>query len=53
MNLESLIAQARELGASDLHLEPGLPVAVRVRGELRIVGEAQPSAVLAELGRTL
>ena len=35
MALESLIAAAQRQGASDLHLEPGLPVAIRVRGALR------------------
>lgn len=39
MTLESLIAPASRQGASDLHLEPGLPAAVRVRGTLRTVGE--------------
>jgi Tfp pilus assembly pilus retraction ATPase PilT len=32
MNLESFIALAKEHGASDLHLEPGLPMALRVLG---------------------
>ena len=39
MSLESLIETARKQGASDLHLESGLPAAVRVRGALRTVGE--------------
>ncbi len=39
MDLEQWIDWARGLGASDLHLEPGLPATVRVRGELRAPGE--------------
>jgi twitching motility protein PilT len=39
MSLESLIETARKQGASDLHLESGLPAALRVRGSLRTVGE--------------
>ena len=33
MTLPQLIALARDHGASDLHLEPGLPAALRVRGQ--------------------
>ncbi|MBI3851766.1 MAG: PilT/PilU family type 4a pilus ATPase [Verrucomicrobia bacterium] len=39
MTLESLITTAKESGASDLHLEAGLPAALRVRGVLRTIGE--------------
>lgn len=39
MDLDTLIASAREQGASDVHIEPGLPVAFRVRGALRVGGE--------------
>src|SRR5262245_13794637 len=39
MSLESLIETARKQGASDLHLESGLPAAIRVRGALRTMGE--------------
>src|SRR6266545_3475611 len=39
MYLDALIALASTSGASDLHLEPGLPAAIRVRGQLRSVGE--------------
>ncbi|EEF57030.1 type IV pilus twitching motility protein PilT [Pedosphaera parvula] len=38
MDLYSLIATAKANGASDLHLEPTLPAAIRVRGSLRTVG---------------
>ncbi len=37
--LRDWIARAREAGASDLHLEPGMPIARRVRGELAFTGE--------------
>ncbi len=40
-------------GASDLHLEPGLPVALRVRGQLRLVGEPVPAAALQRAAREL
>ena len=53
MNLESLIALAKEHGASDLHLEPGLPVALRVRGVVRASGEPVPARELNEVARTL
>ncbi|HEY2082122.1 MAG TPA: PilT/PilU family type 4a pilus ATPase [Verrucomicrobiae bacterium] len=39
MSLESLIAAAQQQGASDLHLEAGLPPALRIRGSLRTAGE--------------
>src|SRR6185436_3839217 len=51
MTLESLIATAQEHGASDLHLEPGLPAAVRVRGALRTLGEPLNGAVLVDMAR--
>jgi twitching motility protein PilT len=37
--LDSLVRQAWSAGASDLHLEPGLPPALRVRGQLKVSGE--------------
>ncbi len=39
MDLKSLIAAASQQGASDLHLESGLPAALRIRGTLRTAGE--------------
>ena len=53
MNVEPLIVTARDLGASDLHLEPGLPAAVRVRGALRTVGEPLPARGLIDGAREL
>ena len=43
MNLESLVRAARNRGASDLHVEAGLPLVERIRGELTHVGDP-PSA---------
>jgi twitching motility protein PilT len=53
MNLEALISVAREQGASDLHLEAGLPAALRVRGTLRTFGEAVAARTLVEVARTV
>ena len=46
MELPALIAASRRLGASDLHLEAGLPAAIRVRGTLRTHGEPLTAASL-------
>jgi len=51
MNLDSLIAAANRQGASDLHLEPGLPAALRVRGALRTSGEPLPGKALLDMAR--
>ena len=50
MELESLIESAAASGASDLHLEAGLPAAVRVRGALRIAGRTPSAAAAAGNG---
>lgn len=39
MSITALIHRAHSLGASDLHLEPGMPPAMRIRSALRIRGE--------------
>lgn len=44
---------AKANGASDLHLEPGLPAAVRVRGTLRASGAPIPGKVLLEAAQEL
>jgi twitching motility protein PilT len=51
VNLESLIAHAHNRGASDLHLEPGLPAAMRIRGELGSIGEALSAGLVRGLVR--
>ncbi len=48
MDLESLVSLAATNGASDLHLESGLPAALRVRGSLRTTGDPIPAKTLAE-----
>jgi twitching motility protein PilT len=53
MDLHSLIATAKSHGASDLHLQPTLPAAIRVRGSLRILGEPIPSKPLLETAQEL
>lgn len=53
MNLESIVASARRQGASDLHLEPGLPPAVRIRGALHLSGDPVDARVLIEFARAL
>src|SRR5881394_2891259 len=53
MDLEALVSLAAHNGASDLHLESGLPAAVRVRGTLRTTGEPIAGKVLLEQARTI
>ena len=53
MSLDALIAAANVEGASDLHLEPGLPAAVRVRGVLRTVGDPLPARALLSFAQDL
>src|SRR5205823_7062852 len=42
---------AQSNGASDLHLEPGLPAGLRVRGSLRTIGDPLPGKALLEIAR--
>jgi twitching motility protein PilT len=51
MDLDSLVALAQSNGASDLHLEPGLPAALRIRGSLRTMGEPIPGQTLLEFAQ--
>jgi twitching motility protein PilT len=53
MNLESLIAAAQQQGASDLHLEAGLPAALRIRGTLRTAGEPIAPQTLSTFAREI
>jgi twitching motility protein PilT len=53
MNLEALISAARQTGASDLHLEAGLPPAMRIRGSLRTAGEPVPAQILMGFARDI
>ena len=51
MKIDGLISMAQSNGASDLHLEAGLPAALRVRGNLRVTGEPIAPAALIEMAR--
>jgi len=51
MDLDSLVALAQSNGASDLHLEPGLPAALRIRGSLRTMGDPIPAQTLLEFAQ--
>jgi twitching motility protein PilT len=53
MDLESLVSLGLDNGASDLHLEAGLPPALRVRGSLRTAGEPLPAKLLLEMAHDL
>lgn len=53
MDLENLIATARHQGASDLHLEAGLPAALRIRGSLRTAGEPIAPQTLSGFAREI
>ncbi len=53
MTLQDWIRKARDLGASDLHLEAGTPLVARVRGELRAIGENVPDAQLTQISQML
>lgn len=51
MDLDTMIATARTNGASDLHLEAGLPAALRIRGSLRTMGDPLPGQILLDFAR--
>ncbi|MFQ5351688.1 MAG: type IV pilus twitching motility protein PilT [Candidatus Binatia bacterium] len=53
MRLEDCVSMAREKGASDLHLEPGLPLTLRIRGVLHGVGLPLTNEPLQEVAREL
>src|SRR5580704_17526374 len=53
MDLHSLIGMAKANGASDLHLEAGLPAAIRVRGTLKAGGAPIPGSVLTQAAQEL
>ncbi|MGD0251584.1 MAG: PilT/PilU family type 4a pilus ATPase [Verrucomicrobiota bacterium] len=53
MELETLIESAAGNAASDLHLEGGMPAALRVRGALRVLGEPIAPKLLTEMAREL
>jgi twitching motility protein PilT len=51
MSLRKLIALAKDEGASDLHLEPGLAPVLRVRGNLQSVAEPLSAPLVLEWAR--
>jgi twitching motility protein PilT len=53
VNLRALIALAKTEGASDLHLEPGLAPVLRLRGQLRAVGEPLAPGLSLEWARDI
>lgn len=53
MILDSLIPWAHEQGASDLHLEPGLPATLRIRGSLRSSPDPIPAAEILAAAQAL
>src|ERR1035441_2505501 len=53
MELDTMIESAAGSGASDLHLEAGMPAAMRIRGTLRVSGEPVAPRALSELARGL
>lgn len=53
MRITPWITAARAAQASDLHLEAGLPACLRVRGQLRNVGEPLAAAQLEEMAHEL
>jgi twitching motility protein PilT len=53
VSLKDWIQKGRELGASDLHLEAGTPLAVRIRGELTPLGEPIGGTRLVEAAQEL
>ena len=53
MLIDTWIQIARQQNASDLHVEPGMPLALRVRGQLRMVGAPIAAATIAQGVREL
>ncbi len=53
MALKDWIQKARELGASDVHVESGTPVVFRIRGDLMPMGEPVGGAGVAKAAEAL
>lgn len=51
MTLQDWVSKAHALGATDLHLEAGTPVVVRVREELLMIGDSVGEPQLAAMAR--
>lgn len=53
MNLSAIIAAARDRRASDVHLEAGLPMAMRVLSNLQMAGEPLASETVSGIARQI
>jgi twitching motility protein PilT len=53
MSLKDWIQKGRELGASDLHLESGTPLVVRIRGDLTPISEPIAANRIIDAGQEL
>lgn len=53
MTIQDWAAKAHAMGASDLHLEAGTPVVVRVREELLTIGDSVGEARIAAMAKEL
>ena len=53
MSFKDTILKARRLGASDVHLESGIAMVARVRGELVPIGEVLPGPELLQMAQEL
>ena len=51
--LENFIALAKDQGASDLHIEAGLPAALRIRGALHVLSDPVAPKASLEMARAL
>ena len=51
MSLEQIVAAGHEASASDIHLEGGLPIALRIAGKLTFSGEPIAPQFLTNLVR--
>lgn len=51
LSIDALVALAAHHGASDLHVQAGLPVTLRVRGELHALGEPVAAQIAEDLVR--
>ncbi len=51
MNLSTIVTAAKDRRASDIHLEAGLPVALRVASNLQLAGEPLSSDLVTSIAR--
>lgn len=53
MALESWIAMAKQQGASDLHVEAGMPLTLRIRGTLQMIGQPVTTQQTLQIAKKL